>query len=274
MSEENDNKPEESKIEDLDELLKKRQSLDKLFEEKFQRILTVMFTDLKGSTTIAEKEGDLSSRLLIKDHNEIVLGSIKDHNGVLVKTMGDGTMSYFESAMDAVRTGADIQRKVESYNVEKKTKVPILIRIGIHTGECIVEENDIFGDTVNVASRFESSANPGEIYLSEDTYNAMEDKGEIYCRYIKSTTLKGKSEECNIYKAFWDEKEIEREITVQPTAEPEKKSKSMMVAVAVVILIVIVSAVLFLGPKVTKETSKGERRSIEHSTSVPENSSP
>ncbi|KKK64448.1 hypothetical protein LCGC14_2984110, partial [marine sediment metagenome] len=66
---------------ELDEFLDKRQDMDREFEERFKKVLTVMFTDLKGSTTIAEKEGDLSSRILIKDHNKIVSTNIRDNNG-------------------------------------------------------------------------------------------------------------------------------------------------------------------------------------------------
>ena len=255
---------------ELDEFLDKRQDMDREFEERFKKVLTVMFTDLKGSTTIAEKEGDLSSRILIKDHNKIVSTSIKDNNGVLVKTMGDGTMSHFSKAQDALRAAATIQKGMEEYNIQKKSKVPILIRIGLHTGNVIIEKHDIFGDVVNTASRFESSANPGEIQLSEDTFNALDDKAEIFCRYIKSAKLKGKSEAFNIYKAFWDEKEIERDIPVQDEAQEKKKSSRLVLAGLVISVIIVIILAVFVAPKFTEKDTGGERRSIEHSVTVPE----
>jgi class 3 adenylate cyclase len=178
-------------MEDLEAFLAKKAQMENLFQEKFTKTLTVMFTDLKGSTTIAEREGDLSSRMLIKHHNDIVFPIIKNNNGTLVKTIGDGTLSYFESAQDGVRAGTQIQKSVNEFNLSRKNRTPIQIRIGIHTGKVVFEKNDIFGDVVNTASRYESSANPGEVYISEETYNALSDKAEIYCRLIKTATLKG-----------------------------------------------------------------------------------
>lgn len=195
---------------DIDKFLEQREQLEAALNEKFTRTLTVVFTDLKGSTTIAETQGDLVSRTLIKQHNEIVFPAIKDNNGVFIKSIGDGTLSYFEHALDAVRAAVRIQKGMDTLNLSGRYQVPVLMRIGMHTGRCIVEKNDIFGDTVNTASRFESSATPGDIYLSEDTYNAISDKGEIYCAFVKEVTLKGKKEPYKAYKAFWNPIEIEQ----------------------------------------------------------------
>ncbi|MBI5236627.1 MAG: adenylate/guanylate cyclase domain-containing protein, partial [Deltaproteobacteria bacterium] len=118
---------------DLDSFLEKKEEMDNLFKEKFTRRVTVMFTDLKGSTSVADREGDLSSRLLIKHHNDIIFPLIGRFNGVLVKTMGDGTLSYIESAQDGVRAARDILKEIDGYNVTKKTSTPILMRVGLHT---------------------------------------------------------------------------------------------------------------------------------------------
>jgi len=173
--------------------------------------MTVMFTDLKGSTSLAESEGDMAVRLLLKHHNEIVSQAIEKHKGTFVKTMGDGTMSYFEEAQEGLRAAVEIQKGIDKLNAEEESKVPIQIRIGLHTGSGIVEKNDIFGDVVNVASRFEGLANPNEIYFSEDTFNALADNEEIYCRFIKTSSIKGKREPFKVFKAFWKEEEIEED---------------------------------------------------------------
>jgi class 3 adenylate cyclase len=136
---------------DVDNILEERARLDKMFDEKFMKVITVMFTDLKGSTAFTDVAGDLAGRTMIHHHNDIVLPIIKNSNGVLVKTMGDGTMSYFNAPQDAVRAAAKIQSAIDQFNLGKTLPVPILIRIGLHTGKGIVEEKDIFGDVVNVA---------------------------------------------------------------------------------------------------------------------------
>ncbi len=194
---------------DMDRYLAEREKLDTAFAEKFQKFVTVMFTDLKGSTSIAEKEGDIVSRMLIKAVSDILMPAIKENNGIFVKSIGDGSLSYFVNALDALRAAARIQREMDALNMSKKFKFPVLMRIGMHSGKCVVEEKDIYGDVVNTASRFESSADPGGILISEDTYNALSDKSEIYCRFVKQVTLKGKAEPFNAYKAFWNPREVE-----------------------------------------------------------------
>jgi class 3 adenylate cyclase len=194
---------------DLEKLLEERERLDDLIKKKFTRDITIMFTDIKGSTSIAEKEGDVVSRMMIKKCNDILLPVIEKNSGILVKTMGDGTLSYFDNASDAVRAAVKIQSSIDYYNLTKKSSTAILVRIGLNTGTGIVEKNDIFGDVVNVASRFESLAGPGEIYISENTYNALDDKNEFYCKLLKTTTLKEKRGYFKVYKVFWNEEEIE-----------------------------------------------------------------
>jgi adenylate cyclase len=257
---------------DVDNLIEQRERLDKVFQDKFTKLITVMFTDLKGSTSIAESQGDFASRSMIKQHNDIVFPAIKSANGILVKTMGDGTMSYFTSAQEAVRSAAQIQKGIDDFNLKKTLPNPILIRVGIHTGKGIVEQNDIFGDVVNVASRFESSANPGEIYLSEDTYNALTDKSEIYCRFIKTTTLKGKKEPFNIYKAFWNPKEIELDMYDKPSVEQKKIQKGMSPLTKVLLIAVPLLIILFIILEemgVFKSGSPDEMRTKQHNISVP-----
>jgi class 3 adenylate cyclase len=196
---------------DLERLLEERARLDDIIQNKFTRTITIMFTDMKGSSSIAEEEGDMVSRFLIKKHNDIVFPVINDKKGVLVKTMGDGTLSYFDSARDAVAAAVQMQININQFNHSRPTKTAIQIRIGLNTGSSIVEKNDIFGDVVNVASRFQTLALPGEIYISESTFNALEDKNEFYSRFVKETNLKGVRGIYKVFKIFWDREDIERD---------------------------------------------------------------
>ena len=209
---------------DLGRLLEERDRLEKILQKKFQKVITVMFTDMKGSTALADEEGNLAARLLIKQHNDIILPLISGNNGILVKTMGDGTLSWFSVARDAVRAGVKMQIAVEEFNRTKSSKIPILIRVGMHTGEGLVEKDDIFGDVVNVASRFESQANVGEVYLSEETYNALADKDEFHCRFLRMAALKGKKEEFKIFKAYWKPDEIGAEKARQSSFTVEEET--------------------------------------------------
>lgn len=261
---------------DLEKYLEEREKMESLFAEKFTKTLTVVFTDLKGSTSIAENEGDLVTRTLIKYHNEIVFPAVKENNGVFVKSIGDGTLSYFESAQDAVRAAVRIQKGMDALNMSRKFRSPVLMRIGMHTGRCVVEKNDIFGDVVNTASRFESSAHAGEIYLSEDTYDALSDKSEVYCRFVEQVMLKGKKDPFNAYKAFWNPQEIELDKVEQAVpieapvpASPNRKFVWIGIAAGVLLLLFIIGPHFFGGAQVTEE-----KRTISNSAEVPDASAP
>ncbi len=261
---------------DFEKYLEDRQKMDALFKDKFTKRVTIMFTDLKGSTSIAAKEGDLSSRLLIKQHNDIVFPTIAASNGVLVKTMGDGTLSYFESAQDGIRAATRILAACDAFNVREKPKTPILMRIGLHTGDCIVEKNDVFGDVVNVASRFETTANPGEAYFSEDTYNALTDKSEIYCRFVKTAMMKGRDEPFRVYKAFWNKDEIaadkagEKAAGEKPEATAQKKlHPAVKLAIMIVVPLIVILLIVFSGKIFRKAVPDVETRSVTHSAGAP-----
>ncbi|QWR76393.1 adenylate/guanylate cyclase domain-containing protein [Candidatus Magnetomonas plexicatena] len=276
--EEKDGAPAEGSAEQfgVEDIISQREKLDELFKNKFVKIITVMFTDIKGSTALAEQHGDMFHRTILKQHNEIVFPLISQHNGTLVKTMGDGTMSYFEDASDAVESAAAMQRAIDAFNLEKKSVVPILIRIGIHTGQGIVEKSDIFGDVVNVASRFESQANPSEIYISEETYNAMrehvaakiaagETKDEILCRFVKTTSLKGKSGEFKIYKAYWNTTEIEKdEAADAATVQPGKKKSNAVKLIVYLVLTFLVVFMIVKGMNMFSAPDDQPKRTIHH----------
>ena len=207
---------------DIGRLLEKREQLERAVKAKFQRVLSVMFTDLKGSTAIAEASGDIAVRGMLKQYHDLCETSIKAHGGTLVKTIGDGSLSHFVEAIDCCRAAADIQRGMEAINLSKRYPTLLLARIGVHTGECLLEKNDVFGDVVNTASRFESSAHPGEILISEETFNALSDKSEFYSRFDREVSLKGKSMPFKAFIVFWDAKEIELD-RARP-AQPAKAS--------------------------------------------------
>jgi adenylate cyclase len=153
---------------------------------------------------------------------------------------------------------------MEAINIAKTYRTLLLARIGLHTGECILEKNDVFGDVVNTASRFESSANPGEIFCSEDTYNAMTDKTEFYARFDREVTLKGKSLPFKGYVVFWDPKEIERDRS-RPVAVAKPPTPAWKIAAYIAVpLAVIFGAALYItaGGKVGGESTRSINYSV------------
>lgn len=264
----------EDKAREMEEMLENRAKMDAAFQDKFTKVITVMFTDLKGSTALADKQGDIVSRLLVKHYQDIIIPAIREHHGVFVKSIGDGTLSYFDNAQDALRAAVRLQRGIDAYILEHKPKTPILARAGMHTGRCIVEKSDIFGDVVNTASRFEGAADPGGIAMSEDTLNALADRNETYIKYVKTATLKGKAEPFKVYKAFWNPDEA---ATVQlrdtagpgPAAEGRKSSPSRKLIIAAVIGVLLLLALLGGGRLMGLLQPSNEKRSIQDVTPAP-----
>jgi len=249
---------------DIGRMLEKREQLEREMKEKFQRVLTVMFTDLKGSTAIAEASGDMTVRAMLKTYHDLCAAAITANGGTLVKTIGDGSLSHFTDALAACRAAAAIQRGMEQLNVSKKYSSLLLARIGLHTGECILEKNDIFGDVVNTASRFESSANPGEILISEDTYNALSDKSEFYSRFDREVTLKGKANPFKAYIVFWDPKEIEID-RARPMAAAKPSTPAWKIAMWIAIPLIAIGAAAYYitaGGKFSSESTRSINFSV------------
>jgi len=208
MSKQKDQSEGSSEGIDLEELLREKEKLDSIIKRKFTKKITMMFTDLTGSTRMSELLGDLAMRAILKNHNDIVFPIIESNNGCLVKTMGDGTMSYFEDVGDAIKAAIQIQLGIEKYNSEI-CETPLLIRCGLNTGLGLVEKKDVHGDVVNVAQRFEALAEPREILMSHNTYKLATENKDLCLVFLKEARLKGKMGPQKVYKALWMPEEME-----------------------------------------------------------------
>lgn len=262
-----------SGLEDVEQVPQQQEGSESTMRNKFTKFVTIMFTDLKGATSIAETEGHIVSHLLINMHDDIVMPAIQQNNGVFVKSIGNGTLSYFDNAQDAVRTAVWIQRAIDELNMVQKFKTPVLIRIGLHSGMCIVEKNDIFGNAVNISSYFGSSATMGNILMSEDTYKTLIDKSEIHCRFVKQMTLKGKKKSYNAYKVFWNPQEIERDKTQENgrSAALVAKSSYKLKLILIVLIPMLLVLALTLRDKISSSVGLGyETRSINYSIGASE----
>src|SRR5262249_54983637 len=102
--------------------------------------------------------------------------SIASHRGRIVKTTGDGMLAEFVSAVDAVRCAVEVQRAMVEHNVDVPQEFRIEFRIGIHVGDIIIDENDIFGDGVNIAARLEGIAEAGGVCISDDAQRQIRGK--------------------------------------------------------------------------------------------------
>jgi len=193
---------------ELESMLEERMRLDSLLQAQFSRQIAVMFTDIKGSTSFFENKGDLAGRTMIHQHNAIVLPLIEQNGGSLLKTIGDATMSVYEDPADAVRAAVAIMKKLQDYNRGRAEREHIHVRAGVNFGVGIVEEKDVYGDLVNVASRVESLASADEIYVTEDLYRSVKQNDEFILRFVNAIPVKGKSGALKVYRIVWQQEEL------------------------------------------------------------------
>ena len=198
----------ESLPENIEKLLQERKKIDDLLKEKFTRQVTVMFTDIKGSTSFFESRGDIEGRLMVQKHNDMLFPLIEIHQGRVIKTIGDAIMAGFDDPVMAVRAGSVMQQALEEHNRGKSAREQIHIRIGINAGEGIVESRDIFGDVVNVAARIESLCEPDQILISASVYDTVRKTDDIICRYVTQAQVRGKEEALDIYRVVWGDEEM------------------------------------------------------------------
>ena len=159
-----------------------------------RRLAAVLAADVAGYSRLmgADEEGTLAR--LKAARKAIVDPAIASHRGRIVKTTGDGMLVEFASAVDAARCSAEVQRAMAAQNTDIPQDIRIEFRIGIHVGDIIIDDNDIFGDGVNIAARLEGIAEPGGVCISDDTYRQVRGKVETGWDDLGLQTLKNIAE--------------------------------------------------------------------------------
>ena len=141
-----------------------------------RRLAAIWAGDIAGYSRLMGVDDEGTLRQLKAHRKELVDPKITEHRGRIVKTTGDGVLVEFVSVVDAVRCAVDIQRGMADRNADAPTDKRIEFRIGINVGDIISDENDIYGDGVNVAARLESLAEPGGIMVSRTVHDQVRDK--------------------------------------------------------------------------------------------------
>lgn len=167
--------------------------------------VTLVFTDLKGSTALYERIGDLNAYIQVQRHFQHLLEVTVRHNGAVTKTIGDAVMAAFSTAADAVRAALEMREAVDQLNRDRPQR-DFILKIGVHRGASIAvtlnERLDYFGQTVNIAARVQNLADGDEVCLTEDVHGAP-DVAEIIAPYpvTKSQAeLKGVSKPMPVYR--------------------------------------------------------------------------
>ena len=187
-----------------------------------RRLAAILAADIAGYSRLMGVDEEETLRQLKAHRKELVDPKITEHRGRIVKTTGDGMLVEFVSVVDAVRCAVDIQRGMIERNAKVPAEIRIQFRIGINVGDIISDENDIYGDGVNVAARLEALAEPGGIYVSRVVHDQVRDKLSFSFEDIGEQTVKNIARPIGIHRIDLTENTVPTVIkstTVDPKPE-------------------------------------------------------
>lgn len=174
--------------------------------------LTILFADVSGSTKLFETRGDVRARSIIAAVLKALTDVAQRHGGRLVKTIGDEVMCTFPGALQGLLASTDMQRRMKSeaeFLVEN-----VGIRVGLHHGEALVEDNDVFGDAVNVAARMAALAKRDQIVATASTALGITNAAGLRVRSVGTARVAGKLMPIEIVDVMWQE-DVSHVTTVQ-----------------------------------------------------------
>ena len=164
-----------------------------------RRLAAIMFTDLVGFSALTQQNEALALEL-VDTKKQLLNPLLVQHKGSLIKTMGDGFLVEFSSALQAVQCAMGIQSMLQGYNSSQTEERRIKVRIGIHLGDVEFKDGDVFGDGVNIASRIEPLAEPGGICVSEDVARQVRNKAGVNLESLGTPELKNIEESFEVFK--------------------------------------------------------------------------
>ncbi len=189
-----------------------------------QRDVCLVFADVSGSTTLYEKLGDAEALRAVARCVQEMERATAINKGRVVKTIGDEVMALFDSAAQGMQAASEMQQRIDNLP-PLGPGVKLSIRAGLHFGPAIVENGDVFGDTVNTAARMAGFAKAGQIITTADTVAALPELLRSSCREIDALAVKGKAECVRVCEVIWQEG---AELTMMsghavPVATPDPK---------------------------------------------------
>jgi len=162
-----------------------------------------MFADVSGSTMLYDQMGDEVAKGAIDRCLAHLQEVVEVSQGVVIQKIGDELMCRFDTAEQGIRAAKAVQS--EASNLPVLDDIKLSIRVGLHYGLVIEDDNDIFGDAVNVAARMAGIAKGGQVITTFDTVNALPDELADQVRQIDLTHVKGKPEKLEVYEVIWEQ---------------------------------------------------------------------
>jgi len=169
-----------------------------------RRLAAIVAGDIAGYSRLMELDEEGTHARVKRIERDLIEPSIAEHHGRLVKTTGDGFIAIFDSPVEAVRCGIVIQQNMVGRNTSQPKHHWIEYRIGVNLGDVIIEATDVYGDGVNIASRLENIADPGQVYISGGIYEQV--KHKLVCGYesLGDRKVKNITDPVKVYRVLPD----------------------------------------------------------------------
>src|SRR5467141_590379 len=201
-----------------------------------RRLAAIVAGDIAGYSRLMEIDEEGTHGRVKRLERSLIEPSIAEHHGRLVNTTGDGFIAIFDSPVEAVRCGIVIQQQMVGRNASLPRQHWIEYRIGINLGDVIIEAGDVYGDGVNIASRLEGIADPGQVYISGGIYEQI--KHKLVCGYesLGDRKVKNIADPVSVYRVLPD-----------PTAfnRTRKRRENILIFLLSFVLLVIASGALW-----------------------------
>lgn len=181
--------------------------------------LTIVFSDIEGSTRRAEQLGDEAWMQLLGFHNRLVRRQVERAGGYEVKAQGDGFMLAFPSARSAILCSMEIMRALDVHGRSRPNDA-LRVRIGMHTGEAIEEDGDLFGKPVVLAARIANQASGGEILVSSLVREIVESRGDLTFGASREVELKGLVGQHLLHPLLWSQRVTEPRVVREDAPWP------------------------------------------------------
>ena len=192
-----------------------------------RKLTAIMFTDMVGYSALAERNEELALELL-EEHRRLLRSIFPKHRGSEIKTIGDGFLAEFSSALAAVQCGIEIQEMIAKRNSLNPSQGNFQVRIGIHAGDVVHRDDDVIGDGVNIAARIEPLAEAGGICISQQVFDQVENRVAKSLKRMGQVKLKNMMRPLEVYGVV-----CEGAATGPPDLAQDSKSSGTQKSIAV-----------------------------------------
>ena len=198
-----------------------------------RKLAAILAADVVGYSRLMGKDEKGTLDMLREHRERIIQPKIDEHDGRIVKLMGDGILAEFPSAVEAVQCAVEFQYLVTEHNADIPEEKQIIYRVGINIGDIVVDDEDIFGDGVNVASRLERLAEPNGICIARNVFNQVKEKLDLTFEHIGAKEVKNIAEPITVYRVVMDDKAASLVTPVVHKATKTQLTKRAIAAIAV-----------------------------------------